>query len=114
MLKLSHLPAAILAFAIAAPVMAAEPTATTPPSAMPKPAASAPRTAETPKSAAIDLNNATAVELKALPGMTEVGATKVIQGRPYREPHELVTKKIVSEAEFAKIKDRVVAKNPKS
>jgi len=46
--------------------------------------------------------------------MTEADAAKVVQARPYRDINELVSKKVVAEAEFVKIKDRIVAGHPKS
>jgi DNA uptake protein ComE-like DNA-binding protein len=112
MLKLSRLPLSLLALTVAAPVFAAEPaTSTTHPST---PAKDTPHTAAAPKAGMVDINNATAVELKNLPGMTEADAARVIQGRPYKDAGELVTKKILPESEFAKIKDRVTTGHSKS
>jgi competence protein ComEA len=107
MLKFSRLPIAILALTIATPVLAqpAAPTATP---------AKPPVTADAPRTGAVDINTATAAELKALPGMTDADAAKVVQGRPYRDVSELVSKKIVPDAQFAKIKDRITASHPKS
>jgi DNA uptake protein ComE-like DNA-binding protein len=62
----------------------------------------------------VDINSATAAELRALPGVTESDATKIIQGRPYQDKGQLVSKKVVSEPTYEKIKDRVVAKQSKS
>ena len=42
--------------------------------------------------------------------MTSAEADRVIAGRPYSEPGELVTRHIVSKAEYDKIADRVTAK----
>jgi competence protein ComEA len=106
MLKFSRLPMAILAMTIATPVLAQ-------PAASPAAPAKASMTADAPKTAAVDLNTATSAELKALPGMTEADAAKIIQARPYRDVNELVSKKIVPETEFARIKDRVTV-HPKS
>jgi len=109
MLKFSHLPIAILALAIATPVFA-QPAA---PTATPTPA-KPPVTVDAPKTGAVDINTATAAELKALPGMTEADAARVIHARPYRDVNELVSKKVVPDAQFAKIKDRITAGHPKS
>ena len=110
MLKFSHLPIGILALAIATPVFAQ----TAAPTATPLTPAKPPVTADAPKTGAVDINTATAAELKALPGMTEADATKVIHARPYRDVNDLVSKKIVPDTEFAKIKDRITAGHPKS
>ena len=110
MLKFSHLPIAILALTIAAPVFAQSVAPTATPATPAKP----PVTAAAPKAQTVDINTATAAELKALPGMTEADAAKLMQARPYRDVNELVSKKIVPEAEFAKIKDRITASHPKS
>ena len=119
MLNFSRLPIGILALAIAGPVLASEPAATTPahPSAMPAAPATpsaAPQATVAPKAATVDINSATIGDLKGLPGVTDGDAAKIVQGRPYKDPGDLVTKKILSEAEFAKIKDRLVAGHTKS
>ena len=127
MLKSIRVPVGILALTIAAPVLAqpattttpgtASPSATTPPasSAMPRsPAADTRGTAAAPKNDMVDLNTATATELKALPGLSEGDAAKIIQGRPYTDKSQLVAKKIVSETTYDKIKDRVTVQHPKS
>ncbi len=67
-----------------------------------------------PNAAMVDINTATAADLKALPGMTDSDAAKIVQGRPYKDPSELTAKKILSDAEYAKIKDRLVAGPNKS
>jgi competence protein ComEA len=114
MLKLSRLPLAIVAFTIATPVLAAEPTATvpqpSPATTMPaKPLATPTTQTSAPKAAMVDINNASATDLKTLPGVTDAEAGKIVQGRPYKDPSDLTTKKILTDAEFAKIKDHVVA-----
>jgi len=58
----------------------------------------------------LDLNSASKEQLLSLPGMTSEGADRVIAGRPYSEPGDLVTRHIVSRAEYDKIADRVTAK----
>jgi len=62
----------------------------------------------------VDLNTATAAELKGLPGVSDTDSTKIIQGRPYADKTQLVSRHVVSEATYDKIKDHVIAKQPKS
>ena len=115
MLYFSSLPLSVLALAIAAPAFAAEPAMPAHPPTAPVTAPGAThQAAETPKAAMVDLNSATASDLKALPGITDADAVKIVQARPYKDPSDLVSKKIVSDAEYAKIKDRVTAGHPKS
>jgi competence protein ComEA len=111
MLKLSRLPISLLALTIAAPVFAADLPGTAAHPAPTAPANPAPVTQTTaaPKAAMVDINSATAADLKALPGMTDGDTAKIVQGRPYKDPSELTSKKILSDAEYAKIKDRLVA-----
>jgi DNA uptake protein ComE-like DNA-binding protein len=59
----------------------------------------------------LDLNTATSEQLVSLPGVTSGEADRVIAGRPYNEPGELVTRHIMSKPKYDKIADRVTAKN---
>ena len=57
----------------------------------------------------LDLNSATKQQLLTLPGLTAAEADRIIGGRTYDEPGELVTRHIVSKAEYDRISDRVKA-----
>ncbi|PYX69743.1 MAG: hypothetical protein DMG72_20120 [Acidobacteria bacterium] len=58
----------------------------------------------------LDLNTATREQLLSLPGVTAAEADRVIAGRPYDEPGELVTRRIMPKTEYDKIADWVTAK----
>ncbi|HSW89170.1 MAG TPA: ComEA family DNA-binding protein [Candidatus Saccharimonadales bacterium] len=63
--------------------------------------------ASTDQSATINVNDATADQLDALPGIGPVTAQKIIAGRPYADIQDLLTKKVVSNSVFGKIKEKI-------
>jgi DNA uptake protein ComE-like DNA-binding protein len=58
----------------------------------------------------VDLNSASQEQLTSLPGMTAAAADRIVAGRPYDDPRDLVRRHIVAKAEYDKIADRVTAK----
>jgi competence protein ComEA len=58
----------------------------------------------------LDINSASAAELKTVAGLGEADAKKIIANRPYKGTDELVEKKVVPKATYDKIKGQIVAK----
>jgi competence protein ComEA len=61
----------------------------------------------------LDLNTATVEQLKVLPGIGDAYSQKIVAGRPYRTKLDLVHRKIITQAMYEKIKDQIIAKQPK-
>jgi DNA uptake protein ComE-like DNA-binding protein len=56
----------------------------------------------------VDLNKCSKDDLTSLPGVTDHEADRIIAERPYADPHQLVTRHILSEDEYRQVEDRVV------
>ncbi|HEX4021017.1 MAG TPA: helix-hairpin-helix domain-containing protein [Acidobacteriaceae bacterium] len=63
-------------------------------------------------SAPVDINTATADQLKAVPGIGDAYAKKIIQNRPYSSKHQLVSKGVLPAGVYAKVKGMLIASHP--
>ncbi len=58
----------------------------------------------------IDINSATKPQLEAIKGIGPAYADAIIKGRPYKGKDELVSKKVLPEGVYSKVKDFIIAK----
>ena len=65
-----------------------------------------------PASAPIDLNSASRDDLMTLDGIGEVRAEAIIRARPFKAKTELVERRLIPEAVYDRIADRVIARPP--
>lgn len=108
--RIQSLTTLVLTIMLAAGLGAASLTA----SAQTSPSTAA-KTANTASSASslLDINTASVDQLKALPGIGDAYAQKIVAGRPYARKNELVQKKIIPQATYQKIAGMIIAKQPK-
>lgn len=62
------------------------------------------------KAGPVDINSASVDQLETLPGIGDISAKKIIEGRPYKHTDELVQKHILPQATYDQIKDAIIAK----
>jgi DNA uptake protein ComE-like DNA-binding protein len=73
--------------------------------------AAAPAAAATPDNK-LDINTATADQLKAFPGIGDAYSKRIIDGRPYTAKNQLVSRGVLPESVYNKIKDSIIASKP--
>ena len=56
----------------------------------------------------VDLNKASKAELSALPGITDKQADRIVAERPYADIHQLVSRHVLTEDEYAQIEPQIV------
>lgn len=66
--------------------------------------------AAAPASGLIDLNSASRDDLMSLDGIGEVRADAIIRARPFKAKTELVERRLIPEALYEKISDKVMAR----
>lgn len=60
----------------------------------------------------LNINDASKEDLSRLPGISDNQAQNIISNRPYDHAGQLVTRHILTQSQFDKIKDEVTAKKP--
>ena len=112
---------AMAIFVLAAcPIFAAD-TKATPAKTSAKPATEsakpgakeAPAEAKTAKKELVDINSASDAELKAIPGLGDALVAKIVVNRPYANKAQLKSRKILPDSVYEKIKELIIAKQPK-
>ena len=58
----------------------------------------------------VDINSASLEELKMLPGIQEARALAIVKNRPYLNKGQLLSRKILSAAEYRRIRDLIIAR----
>jgi competence protein ComEA len=109
-MKSKNLITRILLSLFAVALLATLAAAQTAPAKASKPAKTSSATAAPADADLLDINSATKEQLDALPGIGEKYSQKIIDGRPYAKKTDLTRKKIIPAATYAKIKDKIIAK----
>jgi competence protein ComEA len=78
-----------------------------------KAAAAKPATAAAAATDKIDINTATADQLKGIPGIGDAYSKRIVDGRPYTAKNQLVSRGILPQGVYDKVKDQIVASHAK-
>jgi DNA uptake protein ComE-like DNA-binding protein len=62
-----------------------------------------------PGAGTVNINSATEEQLVDLPGITGTRAQRIIRGRPYGSANDLVTKGILTQAQYDRISGQIIA-----
>jgi len=68
------------------------------------------RTITAPKGDLVDINHASRTELKSVPGITTALAGRIMANRPFGSKAQLVSRGIISEEFYGRIKNRVTVR----
>ena len=69
------------------------------------------KTPRIPGEQLVDINSASAEELKKLPGIGDAEAAKIIAGRPYGSKSWLTTRKVLPDEKYQTIRELIAAKD---
>ncbi len=58
----------------------------------------------------VDINSASRAQLKALPGIGDAEADRIIAGRPYRSKADLAAHKVLPTGIYLSLKSRIIAR----
>ena len=93
--------------------LAAEATKKAPTAAKPEATKPANNKKTAAKQELVDINSASDAELKAIPGLGDAYIAKIVVNRPYANKTQLVSRKVLPESVYEKIKDKIIAKQTK-
>jgi len=105
--------AASFCFAADTKAPAAKPAVKAADSAKPAAKETATDTKGAAKKEPVDINSASDAELKAIPGLGDAYIAKIVVNRPYANKTQLKSRKVIPDAVYEKIKDLIIAKQPK-